>query len=159
MCSASVRVGNRRHNWLPNFPRVFLGFWAPSNNQKCLFDSPTGKSVHGDYAMKSKGKRCRIFSCVPIHGKVWVSFHLHTSSLTDTGDVNSEIRIEKDYLKHFENKCRMAVSRFILINKLYGFKHPIKVISGLNHPHSLYWGLRVLSTMVSSVVVKAETKY
>lgn len=108
--------------------------------------------------MKGKGKRFVGFlPRDPIHRKHWVSFHLHASYLTDIGDVkNSEIRIEKDYLKHFKTRCRMAVTRFILINKLNGFKYPVKVFSDLNHSNSLYSGLHILSTVVSSAVVKAK---
>lgn len=99
------------------------------------------------------------FSCDPIHRKVWVSFHLHASYLTDIGNIkNSEIKSEKDYLKHFKNKFRMAVGKFILIDKLCGFKYPVNVVSGPSHPHSLYWGLHILSAMVSSVVSKGRDK-
>jgi len=76
---------------------------------------------------------------------------------TDKGDVKkSEIRIEKDYLKHFKNKCGMAVTIFILMNKLNVFKYPVKVFSDLNHSNSLYSGFHTLSTMLSSVCSKGK---
>lgn len=82
---------------------------------------------------------------------------MHASQLTGLDDIkNSEIRIEKDYLKHFKNKCGMALTRFILINKVNGFKYLIMVFSDLSRSSSLYSGLFFLSTIVISVVAKAK---
>lgn len=93
----------------------------------------------------------------PTHRKNFVFSHSHASYLTDIGDVKeSEIRIQRDYLEYLKRKFGVAVTRFILINKMNGFKYPIRTTLDLNHSNSLYLCLHILCTVVISVVVKAK---
>lgn len=86
-----------------------------------------------------------------------VILHLTDAHLTDVADVkNSRIRIERDDLKHLKRKFGAAVTRFILINKLNGFKYPVNITLDLNHSSFLYLCLHILRTAVISLVVKAK---
>lgn len=158
----SVSVGNRKHWLAPKLAasRSLPGFWALSNNPNCLFVSPAEKTIHKDYPswQKAEGRVLWIFLLHdPTHRKNFVSSHSHASYLTDVGDVkNSEIRIERDCLKHLKRKFEVAVTIFILVTKLNGFKYPINITSDLNHSSSLYLSLHILCTVVILVVVEAK---
>lgn len=141
----SVSVGNSRHDWLPNLLllRAYLAFGHQVTTQTAFLSlqqkSQSMRTILPDRRQSVIRVLWIFLSRDPTHRKNFVSSHSHASYFTDLSDVkNSGIRIERDYLKHLKRKFGVAVTTFILITKLNGFKYPITITSDLNHSSSLY---------------------
>lgn len=164
----SVSVGNRRHDWLPKLLllRAYLAF-GHQVTTKTAFLSLQQKGQSMTTILPDRRHReefCGLFTSWFNSQKEFCLFplmqvilHLTGAHLTDVADVkNSSIRIERDYLKHLKRKFGAAVTRFILINKLNGFKYPVNITLDLKHSSFLYLCLHIFCTVVILVVVKAK---